>query len=198
MVDFIYWFDLVVELIGNWLENECDKLVMYQVRKYKVIIKVVEFYFQGEICFLEEAEIIIKNVIVDLVQLDIVMVDGELKYDFIVGDFVFNDVYEKNLEVMVEVEFRYLVLNILKVFVMGKRQCELIFILIMFEIFFMVLYDFFGDGSYVYIEEGSMYCFDIVFEMIKEININNKLIFKKGFLNFIIMGLGVVMIIVIE
>lgn len=197
-VDFIYRSDPVVDLTGNWSENECGDLVMYQAAKHKATIKVVEPYFQGETCPLEEAEIIIKNAIADSVQLDTVMVDGELKYDFFVGDPIFNDIYEKNLEVTAKVESRQSAPNTLTALVMGKRQRDATFTSTSPEIPFLVLHDPPGDGSYAYIEEDNTHCFDVAFEMVEETNINNKLSLKKGSLNSVTTGLGVATTTVIE
>ncbi|WP_282773557.1 LamG domain-containing protein, partial [Phaeodactylibacter xiamenensis] len=197
-VDFIYRSAPVVDLTGNWSENECGDLVMYQAAKHTATIKVVEPYFQGETCPLEEAEIIINNGIADSVQLDTVMVDGELKYDFFVGDPIFNDIYEKNLEVTAKVESRQSAPNTLTALVMGKRQRDATFTSTSPEIPFLVLHDPPGDGSYAYIEEDNTHCFEMAFEMVEETNINNKLSLKKGSLNSVTTGLGVATTTVIE
>ncbi|WP_425421027.1 LamG-like jellyroll fold domain-containing protein [Phaeodactylibacter xiamenensis] len=199
-VDFIYRSAPVVDLTGNWSENECEPpvIVMYQAAKHKATIKVVEPYYQGETCPLEEAEIIIKNAIADSVQLDTVMVDGELKYDFFVGDPIFNGIYKKNLEVTAKVESRQSAPNTLTALVMGKRQRDATFTSTSPEIPFLVLHDPPGDGSYAYIEEDNTHCFEMAFEMVEETNINNKLSLKKGSLNSVTTGLGVATTTVIE
>lgn len=114
-----------------------------------------------EVCYLDFVELIIKNGIVDLGDIDIVMINGVLWYYFMI--FYFNVVvfYKKILEVLAllnGVNFNIL----FDMVVLGRKFWVFIFVVIFFSIFFMILRDLLGDGSYFYIELGMIVCLGLL------------------------------------
>lgn len=89
------------------------------------------------------------------------MINGVLWYYFMI--FYFNVVvfYKKILEVLAllnGVNFNIL----FDMVVLGRKFWVFIFVVIFFSIFFMILRDLLGDGSYFYIELGMIVCLGLL------------------------------------
>ncbi|KGE88648.1 MAG: LamG-like jellyroll fold domain-containing protein [Phaeodactylibacter xiamenensis] len=123
-----------------------------------VDIRVQEVYLEPtEVCYLDSAELTIKNGIADLGDIDTVMTNGVLRHHFTT---TFPNVvapYKKNLEVLAVANGA----NSNTVFdmvILGRKPRAATSVATTPSIPFLILRDPPGDGSYSYIESGQTFC----------------------------------------
>lgn len=157
-VSFIYRSDPQVVIQDYFGTNGLgDKFANFGEPTF-VDIRVQEAYLEPtEVCYLDSAELTIKNNIADLGDIDTVMTNGVLRHHFTTSYPNVVAPYKKTLEVLAlsngansNTSFDMVIL--------GRKPRESTSVATSPSIPFMILRDPPGDGSYSYIESGTTAC----------------------------------------
>ena len=187
-IDFIYYAPPEVE-ITDFLANACGYKIIRQGQSYTQRVRVFERY-DGGLCYLDTATLIIDNALADLNQYEVSMDSGRYDLTFTAGLPFISPPYEKSLQVTASSKGNT-GSSIVKAVILGKRARTATFQSKSPQIPFLVLRDPPGDGSYAYVAANSTVCNTLDFSVSTGGASENKLKMALGATEEFSTGIGV-------